>query len=458
MLNDFKLFFARLRALRTRIGESIGEFAQLEASGAMLLLLVTVIALIAANSPASLWWAEFWHVEIGVRVEAAELAQSLLHWVNDGLMVLFFFVVGLEIKREVLVGELSCPRKAILPIVAALGGMVVPALCYTVFNYGTPTVDGWGIPMATDIAFALGVLALLGNRVPVSLKVFLAALAIADDIGAVLVIAAFYTAEVLPIWLAVGVGFLLVLALLNRLGVDSPVPYLLFAVAVWFCFLNSGVHTTVAGVLVAFTIPVKSRMSPMAFVDWARLKIDEIEVLDVPGAHILETPDQQQCAWDLQMQARHIQAPLQRMEHVFHPISTYAVLPIFALANAGVVLGAVDASVFTSPVSLGIFFGLVVGKPVGIVLFTWLATRLNLADLPEGATWHHIVGVGCLGGVGFTMSLFISGLAFGVGELQESAKLAILVSSVVAGVIGYLILRGSSAPSAKRPVPETEDV
>jgi len=444
--------------VRNRIGESVAEFAQLEAAGSMVLLAATVLALLMANSIGAQWWQDLWHTEIGAYIGSAELAQSALHWVNDGLMVLFFFVVGLEIKREIIVGELSSPRKAILPIIAAAGGMLVPALIYTVINQGTVTAGGWGIPMATDIAFALGVIALLGDRVPTSLKVFVAAFAIADDIGAVLIIALFYTAEVFPVWLAVGVALLFVLALLNRAGVDSPVPYLAVAIVVWFCFLNSGIHTTVAGVLVALTIPVKARTEPMVFVGWARGKIDEIEALDLPGAHVLETPDQQRCAWELQTRARQIQAPLQRMEHVLHPVSTFAVLPIFALANAGVVLGTVGAGVFTTPVSLGVFFGLVVGKPLGIVLFTWLATRLRLADLPEGATWRHILGAGCLGGIGFTMSLFVSGLAFGSGELQESAKLAILVSSVVAGIIGYAILRGSDARKALHEASEKEDM
>lgn len=458
MLNALKVFAARLRVLRSRIGESVAEFAQLEAAGSMVLLAATVLALIAANSVAATWWQDLWHIEIAARVGMAELAQSALHWVNDGLMVLFFFVVGLEIKREIIVGELSTPRKAILPIIAAAGGMLVPAMIYALMNRGTPTVGGWGIPMATDIAFALGVIALLGDRVPASLKVFVAAFAIADDIGAVLIIALFYTAEVFPVWLAVGAALLLVLLLLNRTGVDSPVPYLAIAVIVWFCFLNSGIHTTVAGVLVALTIPVKARMAPMAFVGWARAKVDEIETFHVPGAHVLESPDQQRCAWELQAQARRIQAPLQRMEHVLHPVSTFAVLPLFALANAGVALGSGGIGAHTSPVSLGVFLGLVLGKPLGIVLFTWLATRLRLADLPEGATWRHILGAGCLGGVGFTMSLFISALAFGPGELQESAKLAILVSSVVAGVIGYVVLRGSGAQGATSAVTETEDM
>ncbi len=450
MFDRIRAVARRMYELNERVREGISAFIHLEVSGAIVLLLATVAALVLANASTGEWYENLWHIETGFFIGAFEFAQSLLHWIDDGLMALFFFVVGLEIKREFIVGELSTPRKAALPIIAAVGGMLVPAAIYILFNRGTETAAGWGIPMATDIAFALGIMALLGDRVPAALKVFVTALAIADDIGAVLVIALFYTAEVFPFWLLIGAALFVVLILLNRAGVDSPIPYLILAVFVWFCFLNSGVHATVAGILVAFTIPAKARMEAGDFVDWARLKIDEIEMLDRPGAHVLETPDQQVCAMELQSQARWIQAPLQRAETGLHPISTFMVLPLFALANAGVSLGGAFDGGGLSPAMLGVFFGLVLGKPIGIALFTWLATVTRVSSLPEGVTWQQIGGAGALCGVGFTMSLFISGLAFRQGGTQDEVKLAILVSSLIAGIIGYVLLRRCADRRAKQ--------
>jgi len=441
MFERIRAFARRMYELNERVREGIAAFIHLEVSGAIVLLLATVAALILANASTGDWYEGLWHVETGFFIGAFEFAQSLLHWIDDGLMALFFFVVGLEIKREFIVGELSTPRKAALPIIAAVGGMLVPAAIYVLFNRGTEMAAGWGIPMATDIAFALGIMALLGDRVPAVLKVFVTALAIADDIGAVLVIALFYTAEVFPFWLLIGAALFVVLILLNWAGVDSPVPYLVLAVLVWFCFLNSGVHATVAGILVAFTIPAKARVEAADFVDWARLKIDEIEMLSPPHAHVLDTPERQACFMELQSQARWTQAPLQRAEAGLHPISTFMVLPLFALANAGVSLGGAFSGDGLSPAMLGVFFGLVVGKPVGIVLFTWLAIVTRTSSFPEGVTWQQIIGAGALCGVGFTMSLFISGLAFRAGGAQDEVKLAILVSSLIAGIIGYVLLR-----------------
>jgi NhaA family Na+:H+ antiporter len=439
----------KLRGFHAKVREGSAEFLHLEVSGSIVLLVATIAALVLANSVWHEAFTEFWHTEIGLTFGNFEFQQSALHWIDDGLMALFFFVVGLEIKREILVGELSTLRKAALPILAAVGGMVGPAVIYAMINHGGSGAGGWGIPMATDIAFALGVLALLGSRIPTSLKVFLSALAIADDIGAILVIAIFYTSQIFWGWLFVGLALLLVLVFLNLMQVESPLPYALVGAAVWFCFLNSGVHATIAGVLVAFTIPASSRMQPMAFVDWARRKIDEIAAMDVPGDHVLQTPDQQHCAQEIQAQARWIQAPLQRMEHALLPLSTFVILPLFALANAGVLLLGLDISehIF-EPVTLGIFFGLVVGKQLGITGAAWLAVKFKLAELPKGVTWRHVYGASWLGGIGFTMSLFISGLAFRTGVLQSEAKLAILITSVVAGLGGYLILRGAPVVDA----------
>ncbi len=434
-----------LRDFHAKVREDFAEFLHLEVSGSLVLLVATIAALVLANSIWHEAFIEFWHTELGISFGHFEFQQSALHWIDDGLMALFFFVVGLEIKREILVGELSTLRKASLPILAAVGGMVGPALIYALINRGSAGAGGWGIPMATDIAFALGVLALLGSRIPTSLKVFLSALAIADDIGAILVIAVFYTSQILWSWLLVGLALLLVMVLLNVMRVESPLPYAIGATAIWFCFLNSGVHATIAGVLVAFTIPASSRMQPMIFVEWARGKIEEIADKDVPGDHVLQTPDQQHSAQEIQAQARWIQAPLQRMEHALLPLSTFVILPLFAIANAGVVLLGLDIpALMLEPVSLGIFFGLVLGKQLGITGAAWLAVKFKLAELPKGITWRHIYGAGWLGGIGFTMSLFISGLAFRAGILQAEAKLAILITSVVAGIGGYLILRGAA--------------
>lgn len=331
------------------------------------------------------------------------LAKPLHFWINDGLMALFFLLVGLEIKRETLVGELASFRKAALPIAAAFGGMIVPAGLYVVFNHGGPGAAGWGMPMATDIAFALGVLALLGDRVPTSLKVFLAALAIADDIGAVLVIAFFYTAQIS--WLSLGVGSLFFVALLtaNRAGARHLLIYAILGVGLWLAFLQSGIHATVAGVLLAIAIPARQRTTNRA---------------------VLTSNE----------------SPMLRLEHALIPWNRYLIMPVFALANVGVALGGGAARSVVAPVSLGVICGLVIGKPTGIVLFSWLATRTRLAAMLDGIGWRQIVGVGMLGGIGFTMSLFIANLAFGEAHVLETAKVGILVASVVSGIAGAIVL------------------
>lgn len=441
--------------MHARVGAGFAEFLRLEVAGSMVLLVVTVVALVLANSAWYETLAEFWHTDLGISFNGFAFDQSVLHWIDDGLMALFFFVVGLEIKREIIVGELSSLRKATLPILAAVGGMVGPAVIYALVNHGGEGARGWGIPMATDIAFALGVLAILGSRVPTNLKVFLAALAIVDDIGAVIVIAAFYTAQIYWSWLLVGLALFLIVVLLNALGVESPIPYVFAGTAVWFCFLNSGIHATIAGVLVAFAIPSKARMRPLEFVSWARGKLEEIAAFDVPGEHVLQSNAQQHRAQEIQAEARWIQAPLQRMEHAILPVSTFVILPLFGLANAGVrVVGYDFLELIFEPVSVGIILGLVFGKQIGIFAMSKLAVRLGLADLPEGVTWRHVYGASLLGGIGFTMSLFISGLAFRAGILQAEAKMAIIVASIIAGVAGYLVLRAAPpATPAPEPVP-----
>ena len=430
---------------RSRIFGGFSEFLQLEIAGSVLLIGAMVLALAIANSPAHLWFENLLHIKIGFEVGSWSFSQSIKHWIDDGLMALFFFVIGLEVKREVAVGELSRPRQALLPIIAALGGMLVPALIYLAFNAGGVGVRGWGIPMATDIAFALGVLTVLGSRAPVSLKLFLTALAIADDIGAILVIALFYTSGISLGWLAAGVALIGVLALMNRGRVDRTLPYAVIGVAVWFCFLNSGVHATIAGVLVAFMIPTRAKMPALEFVEFSRARLQAIERVDTPDAHVLEDDVQQEYAYEICHTSTLIASPLQRMEHSLHPFTTFVVLPLFALANANLRLIGLDVgALLMEPVTLGVFFGLMVGKPVGIVTFTWLAVRARITELPSGLTWRHVIGGGILGGIGFTMSLFVANLAFRDAILLDEAKLAVLGTSILVGVLGFLFLRATA--------------
>ncbi len=431
------------RPLRlSRLRDDFAAFMHLETAGAVVLLAATVIALVLANTDAYGSLERILHIEIGFSIGSLQFEQSFKHWVDDGLMALFFFVIGLEVKREIVVGELSKPRQAVLPILAALGGMIAPALIYLAFNAQGPAMRGWGIPMATDIAFALGVLSALGSRAPAKLRLFLTTLAIADDIGAIIVIALFYSDGVSWQWLVYAALLLAVLGLLNRFGVDTVVPYLILGLGVWFCFLNSGVHATIAGVLVAMTIPTRARMKPLDYCEFAREKLDEIEESDQPDTHVLEDDAQQEAAFEIRRVSPQIASPLQRLEHALHPFTTFVVLPLFALANADIRLVGLDVDrLILQPVVLGIFFGLLIGKPIGISLLTWLSVRFGLSELPAGVSWRQIVGGGILGGIGFTMSLFIATLAFEDPTLLSEAKIAVLITSVVAGTAGYLFLR-----------------
>ncbi len=379
-----------------RLVRTFQEFARLEASGGIVLIGCMVVAIAWANSPWSGSYFHLWHTDPTFGFAGSLLSKPLHFWINDGLMALFFLLVGLEIKREMVVGELASFRKAALPIAAALGGMIVPAVFYFLFNRGGPGASGWGIPMATDIAFALGVLALLGDRTPTSLKVFLAALAIADDIGAVLVIAFFYTAQIS--WISLGVGGLFFAGLIaaNRAGARHPLIYVVLGLGLWVAFLRSGVHATVSGVLLAITIPARQ---------------------PVTGA-----------------------SPMLRFEHALMPWNKYVIMPLFALSNAGVLLGTGAARSLADPITLGVICGLVLGKPVGIVLFSWLATRCRVAAMLEGISWRQIAGVGLLGGIGFTMSLFIANLAFGNSPELEMAKVGIMAASIFSGAVGAVVL------------------
>ena len=424
------------------------EFFQAESSSGIILLLCAAGALIWANSP----WAEsyfhLWETHVVVGGGPILLDYSLHYWINDGLMAVFFFMVGLEIKREVLVGELASPKQAALPIAAAIGGMVVPALIFVAFNAGTPELRGWGVPMATDIAFALGVLALLGDRVPASLKIFLAALAIVDDLGAVLVIALFYSAGI--DWTALISGFVVLIVLFgaNRGGVRRPAVYAILGVVLWYFFLKSGVHATIAGVLLAITIPARTRINVPEFVAGARDYLQEFESdgLRPDPAHPL-TARQESALERLEEAAESVQSPLLSIEHALVPWVAYGIMPLFALANAGVALEGEVLGGATSPVVVGIALGLLIGKPIGVGVMSWLAVRIGVAGLPAGVTGRHIAGVGLLAGIGFTMSLFIANLAF-EGAVLELSKVGVLGASTIAGIGGYLLLRFMGSPAA----------
>ncbi len=422
------------------------DFAHKQSSGGILLILATAVALIWANSPWGEGYAALWHTKLTVGIGDFSISKDLTHWINDGLMAVFFLVVGLEIKREVLVGELSSARNAALPVAAAVGGVVVPATIYLTINAGTEGSAGWGIPMATDIAFALGILALLGERAPVALKVFLTALAIVDDIVAVLVIAFFYTSEISWGALGVGAAFLAALVVANLIGVGRTLVYAVLGIGLWLCFLLSGVHATIAGVLLALTVPAISFINPGAFLDRGRYILDRFERAGEKGENVLSNEERQAALHALNHAAYELEPPLHELEHTLHPWVVFAIMPIFALANAGVPLGGGIADALTSPVALGILAGLVVGKQLGITLFAWLAVRSGISELPGGINWRHVYGVGWLAGIGFTMSLFITDLAFSEGSLVDAAKLGILVASVIAGGVGWTILRGASSP------------
>lgn len=439
-----------------RLVQPFQRFLHLQASGGILLLACTVIALIWANGPWGESYVALWKkTEVTLRLGDFELSHPLYWWVNDALMAVFFFVVGLEIKREILVGELSTPRQAALPVAAALGGMVFPALFYVVLNGGGPAVAGWGIPMATDIAFAIGILSLLGPRVPLALKVFLTALAIADDLGAVLVIAFFYTSSVATSGLLLAGLAFAGMGLLNFLQVRGVVPYLLGGIVLWIGFVLSGVHPTVGGVLAALTIPARQRIDIDEFLTEGKAALRDFESDGTRGPRALPSAAQREALGRLDRANDHVEMPIRRLEDALHPWVSFLIMPLFALANAGVKVEGGIGSALASPVAYGIILGLVLGKPIGIFLFSWVAVRLRIAELPRGVGWAKILAAGSLAGIGFTMSIFIAGLAFeGDDGLLRTAKLAILVASLVSGVFGSIALvratkeRGASAPGA----------
>jgi NhaA family Na+:H+ antiporter len=433
-----------------RILAPFREFTRSTASGGLLLMAAAVVAMVLANSPWSDEWTALWETKLTLSLGTLTFSQSLLHWINDGLMAIFFLVVGLEIKREVLVGELASVRRATLPIVAAAGGAILPAIIFLAVVGGGEASRGWGIPMATDIAFALGVLAILGPRIPLGLRVFLAALAIVDDLLAVLVIALFYTADLSLPALAVAGVILLALIGANVLGVRRPLVYGLLGIALWMAVFQSGIHATIAGVLRAFTSPARTRFGSDAFVERARDILADFEGRTI-GGEDASTEEHHAALWELEDATEKAQAPMLNIEHTLQPWTAFLIVPLFALANAGVAIRGELAAIVVEPVFLGVLLGLVIGKQVGISLAAYAVVRLGFASLPDGVRWRHIYGAAWLGGIGFTMSLFISELAFGGGPYLDFAKVGILAASIVAGTGGYLVLRRASAQADPAP-------
>ena len=416
------------------VARPVREFLRVEAAGSILLISAAVIALVWANV-ATGSYDSFWHTPITVEVGDWQISESLQHWVNDALMVIFFFVVGLEIKYELVNGDLRDPRSAALPMIAAVGGMAVPAALFFAFNAGTDGAHGWGIPMATDIAFAVGVLGVLGRRIPSAARLFLLTLAVVDDIGAILVIAIFYTSDLDLVYLALAIAGLLLMVVMRAVKIWNRWAYVIVGVGVWLALLASGVHATLAGVAIGLLTPAVAllneevvRTSAADAMRDQHLDPDEIARLrflldeSVPAVELLQSR--------------------------LHPFSSYVVLPLFALANAGVAVsgsGLVDA--LTSPVALGIVVGLVIGKPLGIVLFTWIAVKAKVGRLPEETTWPMVVGLGAVGGIGFTVSLFIAGLSYESALLTDAAKIGIIGGSVLAAVAGVLVLMAATRKS-----------
>ncbi len=417
-------------------------FVHSEVTGSILLLACTIVALVWANSPWAESYVELLHTYVGVSWGDAAFKLSLHHWINDALMVVFFFVVGLEIKRELVVGELSSFNKAALPVAAAIGGMVVPAVFFFVLNMGGEGARGWGIPMATDIAFALGVLAIFGTRAPLGLKVFLTALAIADDLGAVAVIAIFYTEKIAVLPLVVAAVLLALLFVAVQVRMRRGVLYLLI-VGVWLAVFSSGVHATVAGILMAMVIPVRPRVDPHRFIDETEERLDRIKKMELSEHSLISDREQLDIVESIHSRAEDALPEGLILEHYLHPVQVWLILPLFALANAGVSIGGDLMAVLANPLALGVIVGLVVGKPAGIGLLSWLAVKSGHGALPEGVTWAQVFGAGCLAGIGFTMSLFISDLAFDNEALIATAKIGILAASLVSGILGYIILSRS---------------
>ena len=414
------------------------RFFRTETLGGLVLLGFGLAALAIANSPLSEAYKHLWEVPLTAGIAPHELSMTLHEWINDGVMAVFFLLVGLEIKRELLAGELSSPRQAALPIACAIGGMVVPALIYLVFNLRGVGAHGWGIPMATDIAFALGALNLIAPRAPIGAKVLLTALAIVDDMGAVLVISVFYSQVIVWTALAGAAVTLLVLIGFNLMGIRRLWPYLLFGIILW-CFVHaSGVHATVAGVLLAFTIPARSRINALEFSTEARSLLDRFDRTETGDFLLLTSKGQQEAVFALERASGNVTEPILRLEHALHNFSAFVVMPLFAFANAGV---KIDLSLQHAEIGFGILSGLMFGKPLGIMIFALIAVKAGIAKLPRAVNWRSLLGYACLAGIGFTMSLFVAMLAFEDAALVDAAKRGVIAGSLLAGIAGAVLLK-----------------
>ena len=437
------------------IVRTFNKFVHNEATGGILLLLCAVIAVVFASVPGGQWFDAFWDNQAGIHIGNFSLDMTLRGWVNDALMAIFFFTVGLEIKREMTVGQISSVKRAILPTLAALGGMLMPALIYAACNAGTDTLHGWGIPMATDIAFAIGLISLLGSKVPTSLKVFLTALAIVDDLGAIIVLAIFYPAHGLHLVYLLWVLFIvLFVMLLNRLKIQYKFIYVIAGIFMWYFTYKSGIHATIAGVILAMLVPVKAEVNSSAFIAKISRLLNRYKDVAADDQDILTNPQEQHIIHQMHNEIKSVDPFIHRFESALHPFVCFLIMPLFALANAGV---AMDFSSFTGGfphVALGIFLGLFLGKPLGIFLFSWLAIKCKIAEKPIGANWIQLLSVSVLGGIGFTMSIFISNLAFSDVATINMAKIAILLTSTLAAIAGLAALKATCRKTATRIQPE----
>jgi len=425
-----------------KVSTPFEHFLHAQTTTGMVLMFMTIFALILANSPVTETYAHFFHTKIDLNVGSWQLTHTIHHWINDGLMAIFFFIIGLEIKREILVGELSNIKVAMLPILAAIGGMLIPALIYLSINSGLESAGGWGIPMATDIAFAISALVLLGKRVPHALVTFLVALAIVDDLGAVMVIALFYTEQIHMLPLALAGGAFLIMVAFNRFGIHMILPYFIVGLFMWFFMLESGVHATIAGVIAALAIPSKPKRVPGDFRQDAKVLLDEYDSYHIDEKDGMNER-QKAILLKLQYNINDIGTPAARLENDLHLPVALIVIPLFALANAGIAIdfSSIGTTIMT-PVSMGIIAGLILGKVLGIFGVAWLAIKLKMATLPQGSTMSQIFGVAFLGGIGFTMSILVADLAFiNSPELIFQAKVGILAASLFAGLFGYSWLR-----------------
>lgn len=425
-----------------KIATPFEHFLHAQTTTGLILMTMTVFALILANSPLADTYEHIFHMKIDFNVGSWKLSHSLHHWINDGLMAIFFFIIGLEIKREILEGELSNIKVAILPILAAVGGMIFPALIYLSINYGTPGAGGWGIPMATDIAFAISALVLLGKRVPSSLVTFLVALAIVDDLGAVLVIAIFYTDTINIMALGLSGLMLFTMISFNRFGIHMILPYFIVGLFMWFFMLESGVHATIAGVIAALTIPSKPKKTPLSFADDTKALVDQYKKYPVTNDYIMHEK-QKALLSKIKSKISKVETPAARLEHDLHLPVALVIIPLFALANAGIAIDFDSISItIMEPISLGIIAGLILGKVIGIFGVSWLAIKLKIAKLPENSKMSQIFGVSFLGGIGFTMSIFVADLAFiSNPEFIFQAKVGVLCASLLAGLFGYFWLK-----------------